>query len=376
HVAKSLFPPSPGVIYGALRTLFFSHHPDVFARLEEARRKGNVLYGKPGVDPTAALRLRGLYVAYRDTLLLPLPADCVKEGKAKDQEATGQGEPTWVLKRLSIGEADGTERDAFLPASNSPLPEVLISPLPEDRRVEPLEQALCTAEDFAAYLAGTSARGPVPLSLHGGSEGTALLGTEYKVGIARRLDTGHVEKGMLYRVGMVRLNPEVSLVVDYEVEEAQQGLVPFALPKRGVLRLGGEGRMAAFVHEEPRLCPAPAIDPRLFKVVLLTPALFDNGWYPGWLDARSGYPGTFRGVRVRLVAAAVGRYVPIGGFDMARRKPKAMMRAVPAGAVYYFSAVDDVDPARVCEAFHHASISDHRAEEGFGVAVVGRVHTD
>lgn len=354
HVTTSQFPPSPGVVYGALRTLFFAHHSLLFARLKKTNA-----WGQKGVDPTAVLRLRGLYLKRGNELLVPLPLDCVREVREKGQKDEA---PTAILARRRV---EGI--------SNYPLPQVLVSPFSDDRRVEPVEQALCTATDFVKYLTGASRRGPVPVQLRS-SRSPSLVVTEYKVGIGRSPATGHVREGMLYRAGMVRLHPDVSLVVDYEADKSAPNNAPFVLPERGVLRLGGEGRTAVFTHEEPTAWPAPEVDPRAFKVVLLTPALFANGWHPGWLriEAEKGYVGTFRGVTVELLAAAVGRYVNVGGFDMSKGRPKPMWRAVPAGSVYYFSAQPPATSTDVVEAFHCVSLSDFRQEEGFGLAVVAR----
>ncbi|EQD59245.1 CRISPR-associated Cmr3 family protein, partial [mine drainage metagenome] len=44
------------------------------------------------------------------------------------------------------------------------------------------------------------------------------------------------------------------------------------------------------------------------------------------------------GVSARLVCAAVPRAQVVSGWDLARRAPKAALRAAPAGSVYWFDA--------------------------------------
>ena len=117
------------------------------------------------------------------------------------------------------------------------------------------------------------------------------------------------------------------------------------------MSLGGEARSAYYriVPDKQAKASDALIEctdrmPR-FKVLLLTPAYFGGGWQPedgddGWcllLDRK-----------VRLVAAAIGRPLPIGGWDLAARGGrgwhKPLRSYVPAGSVYFFEADSPVEP--------------------------------
>lgn len=111
-------------------------------------------------------------------------------------------------------------------------------------------------------------------------------------------------------------------------------------------------------------------------MILATPALFANGWYPGWIGGdknppREGIlPGT--DVRVRLVSAVVGRWQPLSGWchEKGRTGPKPMRRMVPAGSVYFFEVVaGNFVPDRVWL----RSVCDEPQDrlDGFGLALWG-----
>ena len=114
---------------------------------------------------------------------------------------------------------------------------------------------------------------------------------------------------------------------------------------------------------------------KLVRMVLVTPALFSGGWKPGWIE-RSGtgekhLPRGLAKVRLRLVAAAVGRRQPVSGWSLRENRPKPVRWAVPAGSVYFFE-VEDGDPAAVLESWLRP-ISDEEQDrkDGFGLAVWG-----
>lgn len=146
--------------------------------------------------------------------------------------------------------------------------------------------------------------------------------------------------------------------------------------------VGGMRRLADFRQTDDDAawrCP-PCLD-RLrggdrIRMILATPALFANGWYPGWIGGdktppREGIlPGT--DVRVRLVSAVVGRWQPLSGWchEKGRTGPKPMRRMVPAGSVYFFEVVaGNFVPDRVWL----RSVCDEPQDrlDGFGLALWG-----
>lgn len=120
-------------------------------------------------------------------------------------------------------------------------------------------------------------------------------------------------------------------------------------------RLGGRGGLARARRVEPawgrvREAPRAHLKGHRFRHVLVTPARYRRGWLPDWIDAdgTGALPGV--GERVRLVAAAVPQPQVVSGWDLqagsgdrsgrSRGAPRAARRLVPAGAVYFYEALD------------------------------------
>ena len=158
-----------------------------------------------------------------------------------------------------------------------------------------------------------------------------------------------------------------------------------ALPK-STITLGGERRLSALqawpVAGHEKSPPNPIAQPddlrknlsalapgQWLSLTLATPALFAQGWRPGWLGENlEGAPPGHPGLRLKLRAAAVPRWQAISGWDLKKHQPKATRRAVPAGAVYWFEVVSEspVDAS----ALWLTPLSDNAQDrlDGFGLA--------
>lgn len=324
--AVSIFPPSPGVIYGALRSLYFSWHPKELALAETE------------ADPTSGLQITAFYWRIgsggEGNPYYPMPLDCVRLKHNRREPHRFH-----LLTMSLLGNL----------VTNYPFTWLLTS---QDEEVEGPVGYLIDHESLGNYLEGKRAT-------FFGLDMNFYLSRELKVGIGRDAGTRAAEEHRLYRVEMLRLK-DMSLAVDY------QGL---KLPEEGFLRLGGEGRAAVYTHvagatEE---LPAPAAG-RYFKLYLATPAFFKGGWRPGWINPEG--VGNYQGLKLKLLTAAVGKPLSIGGFDIKRKQPKPMRKAVPAGSVYYFEILQGTMDDAV-KVFHGHSISEYREKEGFGLAFMG-----
>ncbi|KFB76592.1 type III-B CRISPR module-associated Cmr3 family protein [Candidatus Accumulibacter cognatus] len=108
------------------------------------------------------------------------------------------------------------------------------------------------------------------------------------------------------------------------------------------------------------------------RLTLVTPGIFSGGHLPGWLDARTlgGSPPGCPDLVVTLKAVAVERWLPVSGWDLATQKPRAMRKAVAAGAVYWFELQNEPPPGLV-ETLWLQPVSDHVQDrlDGFGLAL-------
>ncbi|HET6377352.1 MAG TPA: type III-B CRISPR module-associated Cmr3 family protein [Methylocella sp.] len=112
------------------------------------------------------------------------------------------------------------------------------------------------------------------------------------------------------------------------------------------------------------------------KMVLATPAVFSDGWKPGWLDnALVGSPPRAN-VRLRLVGVSIQRWKAVSGWSLAElpgqpRGPKPVKRMVPAGGVYFFEVVGGKASGLGDRWLEPVSDDEQDRRDGFGLAAWG-----
>ncbi len=348
-VVRGLFPPSPEVLQGFVRSLLLEALGvgfETYARLvrsmgarfpEEGDPAAEAvrLLGRPG-DDLGKLEIRGPYLVWeRDGAAqrwYPAPLDLVKDanvwyavspggavesdlGSVRFLAKPGQSAGLWISERGLQSYLDGRAVDA---------------------------DDLTRSETFYSE--------------------------ERRTGIARNPVTHVSRDQMLYSPAFIRLKDsrrDQRLAIGFRVEG-----IPDDLQRRcaGVHRLGGEGRLAEVeVHPDPPLPPAPRSG-RGYRLLLLTPAFWGGWWLPTRTSLEAdGWPAEFDGLSVTVVAAVVGKPVMIGGWNMVDHRPKSAVPCVPAGSVYFVRARD---------AANLPSLYDRklggRTAAGFGQVVVGR----
>ena len=346
--AEGVFPPNPGVLYGALRSMYFAQNPQ---ELHKANQEN---------DPTKDLRINALYFWVDDEPHFVCPLDYV-------QDKSGHHKDSHLLTLQPI---------PFSGLAKYPLSHCLVPPVHQQVTHE---EGLISLNALEKYLLEHISFGlATPWSTY--------VQTEPKVGIGRNKHTHSTQEGLLYRVGMVRpayqlfredtIAPtkRLSLMVDFEgLPQASE------LPQSGFLKLGGEGKTIHYQTLDEEIdIPSQVIEGQaIFQLVLLTPTIFEAGWHPKWLkfnnDLRT-YVGEIKiddhtKVSVELLAAAIGKPISIGGFDIQQNLPKPMYKMVPAGSVYYFRLKKPKDAHLVQQKYHLGNISEKRSKEGFGITL-------
>jgi CRISPR-associated protein Cmr3 len=223
----------------------------------------------------------------------------------------------------------------------------------DDGKLKPAEKRYITREALECYLADDEIKDSAALSDY--------ISEENKIGIYRNRGTNTVKQGMLYNSPLKRLengNNSAALVANFE------GLV-----FRGLIRFGGESKVASFTEWRGNISPglpdgAVSKDGN-FKVYLATPAFFSGGYLPAFLKEENTY--------AKLLTAAIYGYESIGGFDVKKKCPKQMLRAVKAGSVYYCKLKENTEENRQkVLSLHGKSISEFYAQDGFGICYIGK----
>ncbi|MEO0297373.1 MAG: type III-B CRISPR module-associated protein Cmr3 [candidate division WOR-3 bacterium] len=333
----TIFPPYPSTIYGALRTFL------IFERssLREFKSGKYKDIGTP--DKKGTMKIIGPFIFNSENgkIYLPSPLDLVmkKENKKKDK--------LFQISKLKKPEIFYAEY---------PLEDILIYPKRE--QVESAEGYLDSIT-FKEYLQGQN------------REYSFISGfytPEPKIGIARDDITLSSKEGYLYRIPMIRLKKDYCFLVKIDGIDN--------MPEKGLFALGGEGKTVKFekINDNPLEDLENMnfeLKDGIFKIYLVTPAIFEKGWLPGWINAET-LEGEKDGIKLKLIACSIGKFIRIGGWDIAKGEPKPMYKAVPPGSVYYFKVLSG-SFEKIKEVFHFKNISDINPEEGFGLSCVGVV---
>ncbi|WP_434565323.1 type III-B CRISPR module-associated protein Cmr3 [Thermoanaerobacterium thermosaccharolyticum] len=327
--ANSIFPPYPSTIYGALRSAYFSNHIDEFDKANTCE------------DPTKDLIINDIFYRVNNENYYQLPLDLVI---AKDEDKDANNE--YKISLLEYKSSEGFESSA------NPNINLLYS----KEEVESLNNGLIADIYLSEYLDGNANK----LKARSMEE---CIKIESKVSIGIDDITHASGDRLLYIEDMIRPHG-ITICVDFSGID---------LPESGFMKLGGEGKVSYYFTRKnvKSYIDKMNFSGNKFKLYLSTPAVFKNGWLPGWVD-KNTLEGDIFGLRLKLKAAVIGRYIPVGGFDVKKREPKIMYKAVPAGSVYYFEVLND-NACKIFKLLDGKSISEFdTAKEGFGICKIGR----
>lgn len=206
---------------------------------------------------------------------------------------------------------------------------------------------------------------------------------ETRTNVSINPDTFASEDAMLFSTeGIVLPNrPSCSVQIAIKVESQDHQVRQHLAKLRQMHPLGGERRVAEFstvADNSGWQCP-DSLKQALkgcscVRMLLTTPAIFTQGWLPGWLDSKTleGMPpGT--DVCLKLRGACMERWKPISGWSLEKgnRGPKPIRRLVPAGCVYFFETVKG-NPQELANLWLQ-SVCDLPQDrlDGFGLAAWG-----
>lgn len=301
--ARSQFPPTPRTMQGVLRSHYLEVHGIDWDAFAQGKVAPDILKAIGGPDDLGTLKLAGPFVAQETNSkivrLVQAPLDLL--GSKRNKEA----QQSIIL---------APEREPSF-KTNVPLegwralrPTINVDTGDYESAVGWLDE-----EGLVAYLQG------VPPERIIGNE--AVFEREDRVGIGLNKHRT-AQRSLFYEAQFIRPQPGIGLLV-----EVNAGLFP---DEKGMIAIGGEGRSGWYrkVSYSPSL--PQAMDGQV-KIVLLTPAYFSGGWQP-----LNGDWSPWLGPEARLVSLAIGKPLLISGWDLARKKPRALHHYLPAGSVFFF----------------------------------------
>lgn len=324
--ADGIFPPLPSTVRGALRSMWISERLGV-----PNADKDMLAVASCGVE----LVYFGLGIAGRP--VFPSPLDLFFP---KSENGT-PAEPMKLIDKISTSSCPPDVSHLFKADA--------------DGRTESVNGHLLDFETMQRYLNGDATTNFETKRL------SELVRHEHKIGIGRDRELNRTKDGLLFRLVANRFEDEkqegLSLLVELHAPKSQ----PFNLTDRAVFPLGGERRSVTAKPTSVDLLPKrPTIRGKFLKIVLLTPALCGS-----WFPEISG---------LTLVAAAVGKPVSVGGWDVLNQQPKPMRRAIPAGSVFLFKAESEEKANEIAEKLHGESLCNPGEDQknGFGLCLISQ----
>jgi CRISPR-associated protein Cmr3 len=286
----SQFPPPAQTLSGAVRTEIGEAN-----RIDWAdKQKVEELVGATGDDPKP-LVFAGPYLLKDGQRLYPIPLNLLYKG--------------WVRLVPSDSKfiTDMGERQL-------PTPEKSIE------GAKPIEGGWLDASNMQKVLNGS-----LPDSFIAADE---IFVREPRVGIGRDNQKSVVNEGLLYFTRHLRFKEGITLGMGVGGVEK--------LPNGGIIRLGGEGRIACMaVDEMPAALTAPILSGQEKGLILtlLTHGDFGGKGEPDWNIVHP---------KLKLVSACIGKPVREGGWDYTANNgnggkgaPKPLKSLVPAGSCYF-----------------------------------------
>jgi CRISPR-associated protein Cmr3 len=363
HSARSLFPPSPHTVLGAIKSKILSNElPKRGKSFEDFKNKNldknDALIKEVGdVKSYGNLRIKGPFLSkVRKSSLstyFPIPLDLFQ--KETDSDLV-------LIKPL---------RNSLSAKFNDPILATLWT---KKMGVKEIKGKVLSDDGLHSYLQGEHIRDNL-------LETKEIYHREYRIGI-KLGKTRTPEEGMLYMSQVIRMHEDAGLLLWLDVNKEMLG-------SEGIMSLGGDGHgvfyedinhkrkmngLSLLIGGEEIKKRINVDNPR-FKLYLISPAIFRNGWLPDFINTN------ILGLNLKLVSACIGKPISIGGWDLASNEPKPMKKAVPPGSVYFFELFDRENienvKDKIFKEFHFEcgiqkySDNPSLAQIGFGLTFVG-----
>jgi len=382
--AEGVFPPTSIPFIGALRSRIIAHLMGTNSdkQLDGDQNEKTItnipdwIFEEIGTyDNLGPLSIEGPYLVIDDINCLPIPRDLMKSNNDNMSE---------FLSCLQPGFSN------WPVITSKPNLEMPLITSASDYKAESCTSGFLIGKYLENYL---TAELSINLIYN-----EAVSDVEPRLGISLSKDRT-TKKGFIYNVLFNRLRDNAAFWLKLNSKKGNEDSL---LPKSGFLALGGESRAAYFekvnnenlpesiptnksVNELKNSLSQKLTGKKEFKLYLLSPAVFEQGWLPDFVNNEDHTWEPVPGVQTKLVSAAVGKALTIGGWDLAKNLPKPINRAVPAGSVYYFESKEsfsEITAKTIVDTIHMKSIIQNESNNpliqsayyrsaGFGITAVG-----
>lgn len=353
--AEGIFPPSPGTVYGALRSSYIHANSDFQSFYQGKNPKVKRWMGTP--DNYGNFKIKACFYYDGENIWLPLSLDHQVVKIQKNKETGEMEEIAYPLQLREENSHLGSDDCGFRLYGTR------------------LEKSTSNSNVYVSLnLWKNSILNGLPVSV---ARPGNWLHSESKVGIALDDKKGKAQEHMLYRMEKLRFKdngfknkPGLAILWD-ETETPDFSNVSF-------LRLGGEnrpwylkelGNIDLLSTNELSNIKNQIKKSGIARIIMLTPAIWEHGYRP------SGYSKLSNTLKIKevgefpLLTACLGRPLVVGGWDMKKNQPKPRKYAVPAGSVLYIK-VKPEQAEELVDNLYLGQLTDALNHEGYGLTIV------
>jgi CRISPR-associated protein Cmr3 len=313
--------------------------------------------------------------------MVPAPSDALFFEAEQLEQQTPEAQ-AWRKRLVPLQLPDGAQTD--LTCTYPTLKHLVGLPRPDPRKPHKTPPRFWYWESFEEWLTRPAAEDEDLCTLAHIGHGGAQQESRTHVSIDPHKQSSRDEhlfqtRGLEFTHNRNRL--ALAIAVADETEPQDGGLSP----------LGGERRVVMWRKSTTPLHPLPTAileaiqDSRACRIILLTPAHFEQGWKPAWLmEPREG-------VQPVLQAVAIQRPQVVSGWELAANhdndnqnnskkkaggRPKPTRRLAPAGSVFFLKLEGEREPNAIEQwlraTWMHCISDDEQSRlDGFGLAVAG-----
>lgn len=364
---SSVFPPSPATMAGAVRSAIgdylgveWRNYPDNYPELQDRIGDSKSL---------GQMAIKGIFLSRKNPdsdhweRLYPVPAHLVATYEPPSAELPTSYEKARIKKLhfLQVGKPVRCDLGA----------KVCLAVAPKDiKDIKALESYWLTQTGLtkvlhrnADLIVKTDKTKDYDL-IHS----SELFSNEARLGIARNNQSRTVIQGNLYQTQHIR--PAESVAIEVDVE----GLETSDYPRQGIVRLGGEGRAAAFKVSQDNNSLAKSAYQETgvlgIKLVLLSALHVPQqktytplpDFQPSEEHGKTVWRGKINNIALTLHCAIIGKVLREGGWDLQNHKPRPVRSLIPAGSVFYCTVDNgDIDIKTALSALQAAQLDNENS---------------
>lgn len=350
NTAQSVFPPAPTTLYGAVRTAVIMHNnclSEFLAHKTEDKLAFELRKQLGTTEECGEFRIKKYGLMDMDgKYLFPAPRDCMGKAKTELKKSEVKILPKWDYPEKII------VKDADTPVFRT------------DKGYSYKENSWIN--NLKDYLLAEYN------NLHLISQSEFLI-EEGHTGIQISADNGIVAEGMLFTQQRLRMKDEYSLFIEYTGLDNLEKISTLSIGQDKKTFKISQTDNIIFDDFNDKLKQKIKENNGSFKIYLSSPTYFINGTTPHNFNSETKIWKISNDLEIMINNIIGAKPVIIGGWDLAKRCPKKILKFHNYGTVFYckLNELDKLDLLFECINQKNICDDENLNKQGYGHAFIG-----